>query len=157
MKVYTLKAEQLVTRPLEEVFAFFERPENLTKITPPSLGFVILTPLPIEMKAGALIDYTIKVTGYRLRWWTLISTYDPPHSFVDEQIKGPYKLWHHTHRFRAVEGGTMISDEVKYALPLGLLGRTAHALFVRRQLKGIFAYREKVIGERFGQATKMTS
>jgi ligand-binding SRPBCC domain-containing protein len=141
MKVYTLKAEQFVARPLAEVFAFFERPENLAKITPETLGFVILTPLPIEMRAGTLIDYTIKVMGFRLRWRTLISSYDPPHAFVDEQLKGPYTLWHHTHRFRAVEGGTMISDEVKYALPLGLLGRLAHALFVRRQLKGIFAYR----------------
>ncbi len=157
MKVYTLKAEQFVPRPLDEVFAFFERPENLAKITPETLGFVILTPLPIEMKAGARIEYTIKVAGFRMRWQTLISSYDPPRSFVDEQLKGPYKLWHHTHRFHTVEGGTMILDEVKYALPLGLLGRMAHALFVRRQLKGIFEYRERVIAERFGQAPTRSS
>jgi len=150
VRTYTLTAEQLVPRPLAEVFAFFERPENLARITPPSLGFVILTPTPIAMKTGALIDYTIKVMGLPLRWRTLISHYDPPHSFVDEQLRGPYKLWHHRHSFREVDGGTMISDEVTYALPLGILGRVAHALFVCRQLQGIFAYRAKVIGERFG-------
>ncbi len=151
MKTYTLTAEQFVPRPLAEVFAFFERPENLAKITPPALGFVILTPTPIEMKTGALIDYTIKVMGLRLRWRTLISQYDPPHAFVDEQINGPYRLWQHRHSFREVEGGTLISDKVNYALPMGILGRMAHALFVRRQLQGIFAYRAKVIGEKFTQ------
>ncbi|MCC6964034.1 MAG: SRPBCC family protein [candidate division Zixibacteria bacterium] len=156
MKTYTLTAEQFVPRPLPEVFAFFERPENLAKITPPSLGFVIVTPTPIAMNAGALIDYTIKVMGLRLRWRTLISHYDPPHAFVDEQINGPYRLWHHRHSFREVEGGTLISDEVKYALPLGILGRIAHSLFVKRQLRGIFAYRAEVIGEKFNQALQNT-
>lgn len=156
MKTYTLTAEQFVPRPLAEVFAFFERPENLAKITPPSLGFVIVTPTPIAMKADALIDYTIKVMGVRLRWRTLISHYDPPHAFVDEQINGPYRLWHHRHSFREVEGGTLISDEVKYALPLGILGRIAHSLFVKRQLRGIFAYRAEVIGEKLNQALQNT-
>ncbi len=156
MKTYTLTAEQFVPRPLPEVFAFFERPENLAKITPPSLGFVIVTPTPIAMKAGALIDYTIKVMGMRLRWRTLISQYDPPHMFVDEQLQGPYRQWHHTHTFREVEGGTVISDEVKYSLPLGILGRIAHVLFVRRQLQGIFAYRAEVIGEKFNLALQNT-
>lgn len=154
MKIYTLTAEQSVPQPLAEVFAFFERPENLAKITPPSLGFVIVTPTPIAMKAGTLIDYTIKVMALRLRWRTLISQYDPPHAFVDEQLKGPYRLWQHRHSFREVEGGTLISDEVTYALPLGILGRIAHSLFVRRQLQGIFAHRARVIGEEFDQTLK---
>ncbi len=149
MKTYHLHAEQFVARPLEEVFAFFERPENLARITPESLGFVIMTPSPIEMKVGTLIDYTIKVMGLRMRWTTLISGYDPPHKFVDEQLRGPYSFWHHTHAFSAVEGGTMIVDDVCYALPLGILGKMAHSLLVRRDLEKIFQHREKIIAHLF--------
>lgn len=149
MKVYHLHTEQIVARPLTAVFAFFERPENLARITPASLGFVILTPTPIEMKAGALIDYTIKVMGMRIRWKTLISSYDPPNKFVDEQLKGPYRLWHHTHTFESTNGGTKITDDVRYALPFGVLGRFAHALFVRHDLEKIFKHREKIISELF--------
>lgn len=149
MITYHLHAEQFVAKPLEEVFAFFERPENLARITPESLGFVILTPLPIEMKIGTLIDYTIRVMGLRIRWRTLISDYDPPHSFVDEQLRGPYSYWHHTHSFTAVEGGTKIVDDVRYALPFGILGRIAHSLLVRRDLEKIFEHREKIIAHLF--------
>ncbi len=145
MKTYRLHQEQFVARPLHEVFAFFERPENLGRITPRSLGFVIVTPLPIEMKNGALIDYTIKVAGIRVRWQTLISDYDPPNRFVDEQRRGPYRLWLHTHRFVAVNGGTNIIDDVCYCLPFGIFGQMAHALFVRHELRKIFRHREEII------------
>lgn len=101
------------------------------------------------MKVGTLIDYTIKVLGLRVRWTTLITTYNPPHKFVDEQLRGPYSFWHHTHSFGAVAGGTMIIDDVCYALPLGFLGRLAHALVVRRDLESIFRHREKIIAELF--------
>lgn len=149
MRTYQLHREQFVNRSLNDVFAFFERPENLARITPSSLGFVIKTPLPIEMKTGAVIDYTIKVAGRRVGWRTLISEYEPPNKFVDEQMKGPYRVWHHTHQFVAVDGGTRIIDDVRYALPFGILGNIAHALFVRRQLDGIFRHREQVIRELF--------
>jgi len=150
MKTYFLHKEQRINRPLKEVFPFFERPENLAKITPPSLGFVVLTPSPIEMKAGAVIDYRISVNGIPMKWRSLISAYEPPAMFVDEQVKGPYALWHHTHTFREADGGTVIEDAVRYALPFGPLGRIAHALFVRRRLEAIFAYRTKVIEAAFG-------
>lgn len=145
MKVYTLKRKQKVKRPLKEVFNFFDRPENLSKLTPDALGFKILTPPPIVMKEGALIDYTVKVMGINIHWRTLISTYDPPDKFVDEQLKGPYSFWHHTHRFKEIPEGTSIEDEVHYALPFGIIGRLVHSLFVKRQLKKIFDYRSRTI------------
>jgi ligand-binding SRPBCC domain-containing protein len=149
MKIYTLQAEQFVARALPEVFEFFSRPENLARITPPSLGFVILTPSPIEMRVGTQIDYTIRIAGIPLRWRTLISVYDPPNRFVDEQLKGPYVYWHHTHRFYSVLGGTMINDEVRYALPFGPLGLPAHWLFVRRKLDQIFSHRKAIVEKIF--------
>jgi uncharacterized protein len=150
MKIYTLKREQLVNRSPDEVFNFFEQPEKLAEITPLSLGFSIITPSPITMKTGALIDYTIRIMGIRWHWRTIISTYDPPHKFIDEQLMGPYAFWHHTHAFKQVKDGTLISDEVRYAIPLGILGRLAQALFVKRQLEHIFDYRRKTINQKFG-------
>jgi ligand-binding SRPBCC domain-containing protein len=152
VKLYVLKREQTVLRPIEEVFDFFKCPENLSLITPPSLGFVILTPLPIHMQTGSLIDYSICILGLRRHWTTLITDCDPPHRFSDVQLKGPYEFWHHTHRFESVGGGTRLTDEVRYILPLGPLGRIAHSLIVRRQLDAIFDYRQRVITERFGYA-----
>ncbi len=149
MKIYELHCEQTINRPLREVFAFFERPENLATITPPQLGFRIVTPTPIEMRQGALIDYTISVAGFRILWRTLISDYDPPNRFVDEQLKGPYRLWHHTHTFQAVDAGTRLTDHVRYALPFGPLGQLAHSLKVKRDLEKIFAYRSRFISEHF--------
>ncbi len=143
MKVFRIEREQFVPRPLDDVFSFFNRPENLGLITPPSLRFRLLTPATVVMKRGALIDYTIRVLGIPLRWTTLISSYDPPFQFVDEQIKGPYSLWHHTHTFVKVEGGTIIRDEVRYVLPYGFLGRIAHALVVRGRLTEIV---EQILG-----------
>ncbi|MBD3332299.1 CDP-paratose 2-epimerase, partial [candidate division GN15 bacterium] len=102
MKVYTLKREQLIRRPRQDVFQFFERPENLEEITPGNMGFVILTPRPILMRAGAVLDYTVRVLGVRIRWTTLIESYDPPERFTDVSIKGPYSFWHHTHTFEEV-------------------------------------------------------
>lgn len=149
MKTYTLKKIQFVNRSLEEVFDFFKQPENLERITPSALHFNILTPKPIKMEKGRLIDYTIQVFGMTQRWTTLITDYDPPNRFVDEQLKGPYSLWHHTHLFEAHEGGTKIVDEVKYAVPLGWVGEIAHILFVKKQLQAIFEHREKFISDYF--------
>ncbi len=151
MNIHILKKEQFVARPIEEVFAFFDRPENLAKITPDSLGFKILTPQPLKMKAGAIIDYTVRPFLFDMHWRTYISSYDPPHSFVDEQLEGPYKFWHHTHTFESVEGGTMVRDEVRYALPFGPLGDIAHVLLVKRQLEKIFGHRNRIIEKFFGE------
>lgn len=149
VKVHSLHYEQTLPQPLREVFAFFERPENLARITPPSLGFVILTPQPIPMGVGTLIDYTIKVSGFRLHWRTLITTYEPPYRFVDVQLKGPYAFWHHTHAFAQTDGGTLLSDDVCYALPYGPLGELAHILWVRRDVEKIFRYRSQMIADLF--------
>ena len=149
MAIHTLIRRQFVPAPVAEVFEFFSRPENLAKITPEELGFVILTPSPIAMKTGAQIDYTIRVFGLRVRWTTLITAYEPGSSFVDEQLRGPYASWRHTHRFEEVPGGTMVHDEVRYALPFGLLGTLAHAMVVKRQLGSIFDHRSEVIGGMF--------
>jgi ligand-binding SRPBCC domain-containing protein len=154
MTIHTLTRQQFVPAPVADVFKFFSQPENLAKLTPPELGFVILTPSPIEMKAGALIDYTIRVSGMRVRWTTLITAYEPGRSFVDEQLRGPYSFWHHTHRFEEAPGGTLVDDEVRYALPFGPLGGIAHALVVKRRLDSIFEYRTAVIGNMFGRAER---
>lgn len=150
--MYTLQTEQFVPYPVEQVFPFFEAPENLANITPEKMGFNILTPSPIEMKEGTLIDYTIRLAGFQIHWRTLITRYNPPHTFVDEQLKGPYTFWHHTHSFESVEGGTMLRDTVRYMMPLGWIGKLVHALFVRRQLQSIFSYRKSIIAKQFPDA-----
>ncbi len=149
MKVYTLKREQQIFRPIGEVFSFFERPENLEKITPSSVGFVILTPGPIDMHPGAVLDYTIRPMGFPIRWTTLITSYNRPDRFTDVALKGPYSYWHHTHTFEEIPGGTLMKDEVRYALPFGWIGRLAHRIWVRRQLNKIFDFRAQVIEAMF--------
>lgn len=141
---------QWVPRPLDEVFRFFSRPENLGELTPPEMRFEILTPEPLTMRPGALIDYGIRLGPLPMRWSSLITEYDPPHGFVDAQLRGPYDLWHHRHAFMQKDGVTEIRDTVHYRLPFGPLGNLAHALVVRRQLAGIFAYRRRRVEELFG-------
>jgi len=149
MKTFEINMKQYINKPLEVVFEFFSKPENLEMITPKSLSFNILTPTPIKMEKGSLIDYTIRLFGIPIHWRTLISDYEPPFRFVDQQIKGPYTFWHHTHTFKLVEGGVEIIDEVKYSLPLGWLGTLAHAIWVRKDLEKIFEYRKTVIQHYF--------
>ena len=145
LKTFTLARTQQLPYQREYVFSFFKSPENLAYITPESLDFRILTPSPVSMRVGTLIDYTIRWFGVRLRWRTLITSYEPPFSFVDEQINGPYSFWHHTHIFEECAGGTEMFDEVRYALPFGIIGEMFHGLFVRPQLEKIFDYRARVI------------
>jgi len=149
MKTFEINMKQYINKPLEVVFEFFSKPENLEMITPKSLSFNILTPTPVKMEKGSLIDYTIRLFGVPIHWRTLISDYEPPFRFVDQQIKGPYTFWHHTHTFRLVEGGVEIIDQVKYSLPLGWLGTLAHAIWVRKDLEKIFEYRKTVIQHYF--------
>ena len=147
MKEYRLERTTWVPKPLAEVFPFFSAAENLELITPPELGFSIDSATPVEMKPGALIDYTIRLYRLPMRWRTEITKWNPPLSFEDTQLRGPYAKWVHTHSFAERDGGTSIEDVVVYALPFGTLGRVAHPL-VKRQLKRIFEYREGVLRQR---------
>tara|TARA_B100001540_G_C15351853_1_gene437248 strand:- start:46 stop:507 length:462 start_codon:yes stop_codon:yes gene_type:complete len=149
MKVYKLKFEQNINRPLEEVFSFFSKPENLSLITPKKLCFEILTPTPIKMKEGQLIDYTIKLFKKEIRWRTLITEYDYPKKFVDQQLKGPYSMWHHTHKFTDCGDSVHMIDEVSYSVPFGVLGRFVNFLFIKKDLQEIFDYRRDVIDNYF--------
>lgn len=130
--------------PLEAVFEFFSAAHNLEKITPPEMSFRMITPTPIPMAVGTEIDYQLRIAGIPLRWRSLISQWTPPHSFTDEQLRGPYKLWVHTHTFEETPRGTRIRDSVAYALPFAPFGEIGH-FFVRKQLEKIFAYREHAI------------
>jgi ligand-binding SRPBCC domain-containing protein len=150
MKIYELERDQWVPGALSEVFDFFSRAENLARITPDWVNFRILTPVPIEMHQGALIDYTIRLAGIPLGWSTRITCWEPGSRFVDEQIRGPYALWHHTHTFVRHDGGVLVGDRVRYALPLGPLGRAAHALAVGSALDAIFDHRFRSIRSLFG-------
>jgi ligand-binding SRPBCC domain-containing protein len=142
---YVLERTQTIFQPLEQVFAFFADAANLEAITPPWLHFRILTPLPIAMREGALIDYTIRLYGVPLRWRTRIETWEPMSRFVDNQLSGPYALWHHTHTFTPTDEGVEMVDRVRYAIPLGPLGEMARRLFVDRLLEAIFDYRRDQI------------
>lgn len=143
------ECEQLLPAPLDEVFAFHADPYNLLKITPPALDMVVKNPERVEMRKGAEIVYTIKLMGLPVGWRTLITEYDPPRSFQDVQLKGPYKKWHHTHTFEARGDQTLVKDRVDYELPMGLAGRLAAGWLVRRQLEGIFKYREQALAQAF--------
>ncbi len=149
MKLYTLDSIQFINKPIEDVFEFFSNPDNLSVITPPKLGFKILTPTPIKMSVGRLIDYKIYLMGIPIHWRTLITDFDPPHTFIDQQIKGPYTIWHHTHTFQKVDGGVEIKDRVVYSIPFSILGRILNFLWIRKDLENIFNYRKKVIDELF--------
>ena len=152
MKVHVLEREQLVPAPLEAVVGFFADAANLDALTPPWLRFRILTPLPIEMRADARIEYQLRLAGVPVRWRSRIAKWDPPHGFVDVQERGPYALWEHTHRFRPCGDGVLMADVVRYALPFGPLGALAHGLGVQAMLAAIFDYRFARIRQRFGSA-----
>lgn len=144
-----LLRQQWVPRPLADVFPFFAQAENLQQLTPAFLDFRILTPLPIPMAVGTLIDYRIRLHGLPMRWRTRISAWQPPHRFADQQLSGPYRVWWHEHLFAEQDGGTLLTDRVVYKAPLSLI---AHPLLVRRELARIFDYRRQIVGERFGHA-----
>jgi ligand-binding SRPBCC domain-containing protein len=147
---FILQREQRIPRPIEEVFAFFADARNLEAITPVWLGFRILSPEPIALRAGTQILYRLRWHGLPLRWATTIESWNPPTEFIDMQAQGPYRHWHHTHSFQPVEGGTLMRDLVRYALPFGLLGRLAHAWLVKSELKAVFDYRAAKVSDILG-------
>jgi ligand-binding SRPBCC domain-containing protein len=144
MKLHTLTREQFLGRPPEEVFPFFADAHNLEAITPPLLGFRIVTEGPIEMRPGTLIQYRLRLRGLSLDWLTRIDEWEPGVRFVDNQLAGPYRLWHHTHLFDRSDGGTRMRDVVRYALPAWPLGELAAPL-VRRELAAIFDFRRDAV------------
>ena len=151
MSLHLLEREQLVPRPVDEVFAFFAQARNLERITPPWLGFEVLTPGPVDMGSGTLIAYRLRVHAVPVRWISRIEEWDSGRLFVDRQLRGPYRLWHHRHEFVASAEGTVVRDRVRYALPLGRLGELAHAAFVRRDLERIFDFRRTAVAQLLGR------
>ncbi|MEM7353689.1 MAG: SRPBCC family protein [Acidobacteriota bacterium] len=140
MKTFTLERSSFLPHPIDQVFGFFAQAQNLESLTPPLLRFQILTPLPIDMHQGTLIDYRLRVHGIPLRWRSEITAWDPPHRFIDEQLRGPYRRWVHEHRFTEVDGGTQVVDHVQYAV---LGGSLIRRLFVAPDLQRIFDYRQE--------------
>ena len=144
MKTFHLKTEQKIEKSQDQLFTFFSDAHNLAEITPPWLNFRMLTLAPIEMKVGTLIDYRLKLRGIPIRWQSEITAWDPPHRFVDEQRRGPYRCWTHTHTFVPVPDGTLIRDEVEYAV---LGGWLVQKFFVAPDIEKIFAYRSTKLKE----------
>lgn len=146
MKIFTLDSELWLGRPLQEVFAFFSDPSNLETITPPWLRFEISPPRPLEMRKGTRIDYRLRLHGIPLSWRSEITAWDPPFRFVDEQVRGPYRLWRHEHTFEEKDGGTFVRDHVDYAVPGGLL---VQKFVVARDVAQIFDFRSRKLQEIF--------
>ena len=145
--VYTLTTEMFIDRPVDELFEFFADAGNLELLTPPWVNFQILTPMPVTMQQGTLLDYRIRLHGVPIRWRTEISDWERPNRFVDQQLRGPYRLWHHEHTFTESEsGGTLMRDHVRY-IPRG--GSLLHRFLVKPDLRKIFSYRQKVLANRF--------
>ncbi len=147
LRTHVLRREQRLDGTPEEVFGFFADARNLEAITPPLLRFTVITPGPIEMRVGTLIEYRLRVRGAPVSWLTSIQAWEPPHRFVDMQLRGPYALWHHTHTF-AADGPehTTMTDTVRWGIGFGLLGELARRLFVEDDVAAIFAHRAEVIG-----------
>jgi len=143
---FRLTTELLVAEPQAAVFEFFADACQLETITPPWLKFSVQTARPIAMQSGTLIDYRLRLHGIPIRWRSRISSWEPPFRFVDEQLKGPYRYWHHLHTFEATPQGTWVRDDVHYAM---LLGFVMHPLLVRRDLQRIFEFRRQVMSRIF--------
>jgi ligand-binding SRPBCC domain-containing protein len=149
MKIRHFESELWLPRPRAEVFAFFADAANLDAITPAWVKFQTITPGPIDMRAGTLIDHRLRIRGFPIRWRSKITAWEPPARFVDEQIRGPYRLWIHEHLFEDRDGGTLVVDRVRYAVPFDFI---VHELLVRRDVARIFAWRTECLKRRFGPA-----
>ncbi len=149
--IYTMEVSQFVNISLDEAWSFFSSPGNLSKITPEHLGFQITSGTPAKMYPGQIISYQVSpFPGVKTSWVTEITHVAEGRFFVDEQRFGPYRMWHHEHHFELRNGGVLMTDRVSYKLPFGFLGRIAHSLFVRSQLKQIFSFREACLEKSFG-------
>lgn len=146
-KEEVFQAEQFVPLPPEEIFAFFKDPYNLEQITPPTLSFQIEKVSTPEIQQGTLIDYKLKIRGIPAKWKTEIDEWRPPYKFVDNQLRGPYQLWHHTHEFRPFCGGTLMVDRVRYRVPVGYLGWLFASPFVKKEVGQIFKFRREYISK----------
>jgi len=150
MQPHVFKTTTVIKKPLLEVFEFFSKAENLNKITPPELQFEFVTPLPIAVHQGAKIEYKIKLSGIPFRWKTLISEWNPPYSFTDQQIKGPYRVWIHRHSFKALnDNETLMTDEVQFLSPGYFLEPLINKFFIEQKVKEIFHYREQTLQHLF--------
>jgi ligand-binding SRPBCC domain-containing protein len=151
MRIHILQREQHLRGATPgRVFPFFADARNLEAITPPLLRFRVVTPDPIEMRVGTLIQYRLRLHGLPLSWLTSIQAWEPPHRFVDVQIRGPYALWHHTHTFMPTAEGTVMHDTVRYAIGFGPLGELADRLLVQRDLRAIFDFRAHQVARMLG-------
>jgi ligand-binding SRPBCC domain-containing protein len=152
MATYSLKTVQKIPVSLDEAWAFFSNPANLQRITPPHMGFSIISSHHGDtMYAGQIIEYTVRpILGIPTYWMTEITQVKDRSYFIDEQRFGPYSLWHHQHHFKEIPGGVEMTDIVHYRIPLGILGQIANGLFVRKQLNTIFQYRVKAVDTLFG-------
>jgi ligand-binding SRPBCC domain-containing protein len=148
--MHILIKETIIKKPLEEVFDFFSKAENLNLLTPPEMQFKIITPSPITIHQGKLIDYKIKVNGIPFKWQTEITVWQPPFRFVDKQKKGPYNTWIHEHLFEARGSSTYMRDTVQFKSPGWILEPIINKLFIEKKVRGIFEYREKVLLQLFG-------
>jgi ligand-binding SRPBCC domain-containing protein len=153
MRTFTLVREQVLPAPPERVFPFFADARNLEAITPPLLRFAVVTPGEIPMRVGTLIQYRLRLRGLGINWLTSIQEWDPPHRFVDVQVRGPYALWHHTHEFAGVGGtaSTLMRDTVRYAIGFGPLGALAARAFVHRDIAAIFDFRRGAVVAELGR------
>jgi hypothetical protein len=151
-RIHILERSQVVPLPRAQVFSFFADPRNLESITPAFLRFSIIPPVPTYLDVDSRIDYGLSLFGVPFRWRTRIAAWQPGLRFVDVQERGPYALWHHTHTFAEVEGGTCVTDRVEYRLPLGALGEIAHPLMVCRTLARIFDHRQERVAALLGAA-----
>jgi ligand-binding SRPBCC domain-containing protein len=150
VRVHRLEREQLVPAPPADVLAFFAEARNLERLTPAWLRFEVLTPEPVRMAPGTLLEYRLRLHGLPLRWLTRIEEWERDRAFVDRQLRGPYRLWRHRHEFEARGAGTLVRDRVDYALPVGFLGELARRAFVGRDLDRIFDFRRDAVRRRFG-------
>jgi ligand-binding SRPBCC domain-containing protein len=153
-EMYLLRREQWIERPIDEVFAFFADAHNLEEITPPWVGFKILSMSTEGIEEGTIIRYRLRLHGIPVHWRTNICAWNPPYTFVDEQARGPYKIWRHTHKFEAHGSRTKMLDEVQYSLPFGFVGRMVHWLKVRKDVSRIFDYRRERIVDLFDERGK---
>lgn len=157
MKIYKLYRKQIIRRDLSFAWDFFSNPNNLSEITPKDMGFEVTSDLPDRMHAGLIITYKVRpIAGIPVSWVTEITHVSEPYYFVDEQRFGPYKFWHHSHKFELHPEGVLMEDIVYYGLPLGWIGRIANAIFVRKRLEQIFDYRYEVLDKFLNQSVPKT-